>query len=224
KPSRGATSTSSTLGRWVTAASPPDKRSERKPAAMGGRQRRRSCQKGDGRCLRSCGNFPKAVADSATKDPMDEIDWKIVAALQQNARLTNQELAQKVGLSPSPCLRRLRKLEEQGVLRGYCALVDQERYGLPINVFVSIRLERQTDAAIRAFEQAIQDLDEVQECYLMTGARDYLLRVVSQSLQAYERFVRERLTRIEGIASIESSFAFNLVKKNPRLPPPVGRY
>ena len=155
---------------------------------------------------------------------MDEIDWKIVAALQQNARLTNQELAQKVGLSPSPCLRRLRKLEEQGVLRGYCALVDQERYGLPINVFVSIRLERQTDAAIRAFEQAIQDLDEVQECYLMTGARDYLLRVVSQSLQAYERFVRERLTRIEGIASIESSFAFNQVKKNPRLPPPVGRY
>lgn len=151
---------------------------------------------------------------------MDEIDRKIITALQQNARLTNQELAQKVGLSPSPCLRRLRKLEEDGILRGYRALIDQERYGLPINAFVSIRLERQTDAAIRAFEKAIQNLDEVQECYLMTGARDYLLRVVSQSLQAYERFVRERLTRIEGIASIESSFAFNQVKKSPKLPPP----
>lgn len=153
---------------------------------------------------------------------MDETDWKIITALQQNARLTNQELAQKVGLSPSPCLRRLRKLEEEGILCGYRALIDQERYGLPINAFVSIRLERQTDAAIRAFEQAIQDLDEVQECYLMTGARDYLLRVVSHSLQAYERFVRERLTRIEGIASIESSFAFNQVKKNPKLPPPAA--
>ena len=152
---------------------------------------------------------------------MDAIDRRIIGALQENARLTNQELAERVGLSPSPCLRRLRKLEADGVLRGYTALIDQQRYGLPINVFVSIRLERQTDAAIRAFEQAIQDLDEVQECYLMTGARDYLLRVVSQSLESYERFVRERLTRIEGIASIESSFAFNQVKKSPRLPPPA---
>lgn len=152
---------------------------------------------------------------------MDAIDRRIIGALQENARLTNQELADRVGLSPSPCLRRLRKLEADGVLRGYTALIDQQRYGLPINVFVSIRLERQTDAAIRAFEQAIQDLDEVQECYLMTGARDYLLRVVSQSLESYERFVRERLTRIEGIASIESSFAFNQVKKSPRLPPPA---
>ncbi len=152
---------------------------------------------------------------------MDAIDRRIIAALQENARLTNQELAERVGLSPSPCLRRLRKLEADGILRGYRAQIDQQRYGLPINVFVSIRLERQTDAAIRAFEQAIQDLDEVQECYLMTGARDYLLRVVSQSLESYERFVRERLTRIEGIASIESSFAFNQVKKNPRLPPPA---
>ena len=153
---------------------------------------------------------------------MDAIDRKIIEALQENARLTNQELAERVGLSPSPCLRRLRKLESDGVLRGYRAQVDQQRYGLPINVFVAIRLERQTDAAIRAFEQAIQVLDEVQECYLMTGSRDYLLRVVSRSLESYERFIRERLTRIEGIASIESSFAFNQVKKNPRLPDPEG--
>lgn len=152
---------------------------------------------------------------------MDAIDRKIIEAMQQNARLTNQELAERVGLSPSPCLRRLRRLEESGVLRGYTALVDQERYGLPISVFVSIKLERQTDASIGAFEQAVQELDEVQECYLMTGSRDYLLRVVSQSLQSYERFIRERLTKIEGIASIESSFAFGQVKKNPRLPAPL---
>lgn len=152
---------------------------------------------------------------------MDEFDWKIIGALQQNGRLTNQELSQRVGLSPSPCLRRVRNLEKSGILFGYRALVDPGKIGLSINVFVSIRLERQTDASIRAFEKAIQDLDEVQECYLMTGDHDYLLRVVSQSMQDYERFIRDRLTRIDGIALIESSFAFNQVKKHPRLPKPA---
>src|SRR5690606_3857296 len=95
----------------------------------------------------------------------------------------------------------------------------QDLYGLPISVFVSIRLERQTDASIRAFESGIQTMDEVVECYLMTGNRDYLLRVVSDSLQSYERFLRDRLTRLPGIASIESSFAFRPVKKGAVLPP-----
>jgi Lrp/AsnC family leucine-responsive transcriptional regulator len=151
---------------------------------------------------------------------MDAIDRKIVAALMEDGRLTNQDLSERVGLSPSPCLRRVRNLEASGVIRGYTALIDQERYGLPINVFVSIRLERQTDAALKAFEHGIGRLDEVMECYLMTGNRDYLLRVVSDSLKSYERFVREVLSALPGIASIESSFAFSQLKQRPVLPPP----
>jgi len=149
---------------------------------------------------------------------MDAIDQKIIAALMADGRLTNQELSERVGLSPSPCLRRVRNLERAGVIKGYAAIIDQERYGMPINVFVSIRLERQTDAALKAFERGIEGLDEVMECYLMTGSRDYLLRVVSDSLKSYERFVREVLAALPGIASIESSFAFSQLKKRATLP------
>ncbi|MDH3669107.1 MAG: Lrp/AsnC family transcriptional regulator [Paracoccaceae bacterium] len=150
---------------------------------------------------------------------MDAIDQKIIAELQRDGRLTNQELSERVGLSPSPCLRRVRNLEKAGVIKGYNANIDQERYGLPINVFVSIRLERQTDAALKAFERGVEGLDEVMECYLMTGSRDYLLRVVSDSLKSYERFVREVLSALPGIASIESSFAFSQLKQRAALPP-----
>lgn len=150
---------------------------------------------------------------------MDATDRKIIRILQQDARLTNQELADRINLSPSPCLRRVRNLEAQGVLAGYTAIVDQEKYGLPINVFVNIRLEKQSNEAINAFEKDIQALDEVLECYLMTGSRDYMLRVVSQSLKSYEAFVRNKLTTIPGIAGIESSFAFDQVKRNSTLPP-----
>ncbi len=154
---------------------------------------------------------------------MDAIDYSIVRELQQDARITNQELSERVGLSPSPCLRRVRRLEERSVISGYTALVDQEAFGMPINVFVSVRLERQTDATIRGFERAIQKLDEVLECYLMTGSRDYMLRVVAQDLQSYERFIRERLTKINGIGALESSFAFGQVKQSRVLPRPRDR-
>ncbi|MBL4613733.1 MAG: Lrp/AsnC family transcriptional regulator [Magnetovibrio sp.] len=149
---------------------------------------------------------------------MDAIDHNIIRHLQLNARLTNQELADKINLSPSPCLRRVRNLEKSGVLTGYTAIVDQEKYGLPINVFVNIRLEKQSNEAIQAFEDGIQELDEVIECYLMTGSRDYMLRVVSQNLKTYEAFIREKLTTLPGIAGIESSFAFGQVKRNTSLP------
>ena len=154
---------------------------------------------------------------------MDAIDHRIIDELMADGRLTNQELSERVGLSPSPCLRRVRILEQEGVIKGYAAVIDQERYGLPINVFVSIRLERQTDAALKAFEREVQRLDEVMECYLMTGNRDYLLRVVADSLKSYERFVREVLSALPGVASIESSFAFSQVKQRPALPVLPGR-
>ena len=149
---------------------------------------------------------------------MDSIDSHIIRVLQQEGRISNQDLADRVGLSPSPCLRRVRMLEEQGVITGYSARIDQEKVGLPVDVFVSISLISQTDAALKAFERAIQDLDEVMECYLMTGSRDYLLRVVCDGLNSYERFTRERLTRLPGIRSIESSFALGRVKQQGALP------
>ncbi|MCF6220029.1 MAG: Lrp/AsnC family transcriptional regulator [Robiginitomaculum sp.] len=149
---------------------------------------------------------------------MDAIDRKIIRALQQDARLTNQDLAARVGLSPSPCLRRVRKLEQDGIFAGYTALVDQEKFGLPINVFVNIRLEKPSTETIRAFEKAIESIDAVVECYLMTGNRDYLLRVVSSDLKSYEHLVRDRLTTIPGVLSLESSFAFGQVKRTNILP------
>jgi Lrp/AsnC family leucine-responsive transcriptional regulator len=149
---------------------------------------------------------------------MDAIDRKIVRTLQQDGRISNQDLAGRVGLSPSPCLRRVRTLEKAGVVAGYTAVIDQERYGLPVNVFVSISLESQRDEALAAFEGAVQRLDAVMECYLMTGTRDYLLRVVCDGLKSYERFTREHLAKLPGIRSIESSFALSQVKKRTTLP------
>ena len=149
---------------------------------------------------------------------MDAIDRRIIRVLQQDGRISNQDLAERVGLSPSPCLRRVRALEKAGILTGYAAIVDQEKYGLPIDVFVSISLESQRDEALAAFETAINRLDEVMECYLMTGTRDYLLRVVCDGLKSYERFTREQLARLPGIRSIESSFALGQVKKRVTLP------
>ncbi len=150
---------------------------------------------------------------------MDSIDQKIIRELQKDARLTNQELAKKVNLSPSPCLRRVRNLERSGILTGYTAQVDEEQYGLPISVFISIRLEKQDDSSIKNFETRINDLDEILECYLMAGNRDYLLRVVSADLKSYEKFIRDKLTRLPGISSIESSFAFGNVKRRHVFPP-----
>ncbi|MCC3860409.1 Lrp/AsnC family transcriptional regulator [Pseudemcibacter aquimaris] len=149
---------------------------------------------------------------------MDAIDRKIIRALQQNGRLTNQELADNVGLSPSPCLRRVRNLEKQGVLTGYTALVDQEQYGLPLTVFVHIRLERHSDECIRTFEEGIGRLDQVMECYLMTGRSDYLLHVVARDLKDYEGFVRDKISTIPGIAGIDSSFVFGRVKRKTDFP------
>ncbi|EAS66172.1 Lrp/AsnC family transcriptional regulator [Photobacterium angustum] len=149
---------------------------------------------------------------------MDEIDKRILDELQGNARLTNQELADRVSLSPSPCLRRVRTLEKQGIIRGYHACVDQEACGLPINVFVLVKLEKPTEENMQDFEQHIEAIDEVLECFLMTGNHDYLLHVVSESLKSYELFIRKQLTRLPNFASIESSFAFGQVKTKTKLP------
>lgn len=149
---------------------------------------------------------------------MDSKDRQILQELQANGRLTNQELSERVNLSPSPCLRRLRLLEEQGVITGYAAMVDQKAWGLPVTVFIRIKLERHGDEAVQAFERTIIEMPKVMDCWLMTGRSDYLLRVIAADLDDYEQFVRRDLQRVPGIASIDTSFAYGRVKQAQVLP------
>lgn len=144
---------------------------------------------------------------------MNKKDIQIIRALQRNGRLTNQDLAEQVNLSASPCLRRVRMLEESGVIRGYTALVDQKAYGLPLTVFIRIRLARHNEQEVARFEQRIGLIDEIVDCYMMSGDADYLLRVIARDLDAYERFVRGTLHTLPGIALIDSSFAYSIVKQ-----------
>ncbi len=152
------------------------------------------------------------------KTALDALDRKILAGLQANGRMSLAELSAKIGLSPSPCLRRVRNLERSGVIARYVAVLDQRMVGLPVSVFVSIKLEKQRQESLDRFAKAVERWPEVLECYLMTGSRDYWLRVVVPDLEAYERFVKQKLTRLEGIASIESSFALEQVKYTNVLP------
>lgn len=145
---------------------------------------------------------------------LDEIDRAILDELQANCRLTNQELSERVGLSASPCSRRVHMLEEAGVITGYAAKIDEKLVGLPVSVFMSVKLERQVDEALTTFEAAIQQCPEVVDCWLMTGNRDYLLRVVVAGLDEYEAFLMGTLTKIPGVASIESSFSLRRVKSS----------
>ena len=154
---------------------------------------------------------------------LDDTDIRLLRILQENARLSNVELAQRVGLSASPCLRRMRQLEDSGVIKGYMTLIDQTVIGLPVSVFISVTLKEQSERALDEFEGRIRALPEVMECYLMTGTADYLLRVVTADLAAYERFLKEHLTRIPAIASIQSSFALKQVSFRTALPLPLGQ-
>jgi len=156
---------------------------------------------------------PAKLADS-----LDAIDRRILAALQEDGRLTNVELASRVNLSPSPCLARVKALERHGLIRGYVALCDPLALGLSLNVFISVSLERQRKDALETFEQRVSEHPEVMECYLMTGDSDYLLRLVVPDMQSLERFIVDHLAKIPGVANIRSSFALKQVRYKTALP------
>ncbi len=149
---------------------------------------------------------------------MDMLDRKIVAELQRDGRLKITELAERIGLSPTPCARRLERLEAEGVITGYGARVDAARLGLPVTIFVSVELERQDSEAIRAFERAISACEEVMECHLLTGSRDILMRVVAADLAAFDAFLEHRLMRIPGISRLRSHFALRTMIRRDALP------
>ena len=149
---------------------------------------------------------------------MDSKDRQILRALQRDGRITNSDLASEVNLSPSPCLRRLRNLETDGVIKGYSAEVDPKSYGLPVTAFVRIRLEHHSKDTVRQFERRINDIEEVLECYLLTGPADYLLRIMVSGLDAYEDFIRNRIHPIDGIGSIDTSFIYGTIKRTAVFP------
>ncbi|KIC51373.1 Lrp/AsnC family transcriptional regulator [Tateyamaria sp. ANG-S1] len=149
---------------------------------------------------------------------MDEKDRQIIRVLQQNGRITNQDLAERVNLSPSPCLRRVKLLEKAGIIQGYGAQINAKAYGLSVMAFAAIRLERHDDETVATFERAVAQMSEVLDCYVMAGQADYQLRVVVQNLESYETFVRNRLQRIGGLASIDTRFAYGTVKETSVFP------
>ena len=138
---------------------------------------------------------------------MDRIDTQIIAQLQENARLSITDLAERVGLPATPCARRVQKLEEDGIITGYTARVDASKLGLALTVFIFVELERQSHETLRNFETAILRFDEVVECHLMTGTRDILLKVVAPDLKAFDRFLEDHLVHVPGIRATRSSFS-----------------
>lgn len=149
---------------------------------------------------------------------MDRIDRQIIAALQRDGRQKLADLSAAVGLSPTPLARRIARLETDGVITGYAARVNQEKLGLPLNAFIFVELEHHTRDAISAFEARLRRFDEVMECYLMTGTRDVLLRVVAADLRDFDRFLEEGLMQTSGIRSMRSSFALRTMIRRDALP------
>ena len=148
----------------------------------------------------------------------DSVDLRILRELQADASVSNVELARRVGLSPSPCLARVKALQAQGVIREYVALLDAKRLGLHLNVFISISLKQQTRASLESFEAKIGAREEVMECYLMTGDADYLIRVAVPDMAALERFILGQLSPMKEIEKIRSSFALKQVRYKTALP------
>lgn len=149
---------------------------------------------------------------------IDQIDKNILSILQVEGRVTNQTLADRTGLSPSPCLRRVRGLEASGVIKGYVALLDPSELGLGVTAFVRVRLREQGDRNLAEFEKAIAELPEVMDCYLMTGESDYQLRVLVPSLTAFEELLRLKIISIAGVAEVTTSFALRPVIQRTELP------
>jgi DNA-binding Lrp family transcriptional regulator len=149
---------------------------------------------------------------------LDRVDRRILDTLQADARISNQELARKIGLSPAPCWRRLRRLEEEGFISGYATLLNGSAIGLPILAYALVTLENHHPETVRQFDRLIQDRPEVLECHSMSGANDYLLRIVAASMEAYEHFLSTQLLQASAVRSVNTSFVLRTKKSTTRLP------
>jgi Lrp/AsnC family transcriptional regulator, leucine-responsive regulatory protein len=143
---------------------------------------------------------------------LDAIDKKILRALSHQGRLTNAELAEQVGLSPSPCWTRVKRLEQAGIIKGYAAVLDQAALGLPDTVFIEVMMERHDEAQLQRFEAAVKDIPEILECHLVTGEYDYVIKAAVGGTAGYERLLRDRLYRLPGVRHTRTSFALRSLK------------
>jgi DNA-binding Lrp family transcriptional regulator len=150
----------------------------------------------------------------------DPVKRRILEALQRHGRLTNQELADRVGLSPSPCWRRVKELEEEGVIRRYAAILDPDKVGVGECVFTLINLEMHNQDSLAAFEQAVKNRPEILECYAITGDADFILKVHVPNIRAYDRLLNEVIFRIPGVKHVKSSFTLREIKHDTALPLP----
>lgn len=149
---------------------------------------------------------------------LDETDRRILAALQRKGRMSNADLSERINLSPSACHRRVQRLEADGYIRDYVALLDARKIGVPTTVFVEITLQGQADEVLDAFEKAVARIPDVLECHLMAGSADYLLKVVAENTEDFARIHRQFLARLPGVAQMQSSFALRTVFKTTALP------
>jgi len=149
---------------------------------------------------------------------LSQSDRRILRVLQGNGRISNVDLAAEVGISPSPCLRRVRQLEADGIVTGYSATIDPKAVGLGVEAFIQVGIERHTDAEARSFRDAVMELPEVVACYVMAGEMDFLLRVMVADLDAYGRFALDKLMKLDGVKDVRSSFVLEVVKRSPNVP------
>ncbi len=150
---------------------------------------------------------------------MDKYDKNILEQLQQEGRLSNQDLAERIGLSPSPCLRRVRQLEEEGYIDQYVAILNPEKLGLKMTALIQISMDKHTPERFENFEQQVKSFPEVQSCYLITGqSADYILKVIVEDMEHFQAFLLGKLTRIEGVSGVHSSFVMRKVVDNTSVP------
>ena len=149
---------------------------------------------------------------------LDSIDRRLLAELQAEGRVTNVDLARRVGLTAPPCLRRVRALEEAGVIRGYHADLDASRLGFTITVFAMVSLKSQAEEDLRAFEEHIKALPEVRECHMLNGEIDFILKIVSRDLQSFQEFLTSKLTPAPNVASVKTSLTIRTAKNEPGVP------
>ena len=149
---------------------------------------------------------------------LDRLDRRILDELQADARISNQELAKRVGLSPAPCWRRLRRLETRGLIAGHVTLLNAAAIGLPITAYAMVSLENHHPESVQQFDQMVAERPEVLECHSMSGTNDYLLRIVAASIEAYERFMSTHLLQLRAVRSVNTSFVLRTRKQTTRLP------
>jgi DNA-binding Lrp family transcriptional regulator len=149
---------------------------------------------------------------------MDAIDRRLLAELQDEGRVTNVELAQRVGLTAPPCLRRVRALEDAGVIKGYHAELDASKLGFAITVFALVSLKSQAEESLRQFEDHMRTLPEVRECHMLNGEIDFILKIVSRDLQSFQEFLTSKLTPAPNVASVKTSLTIRTAKQLPGVP------